>query len=232
MPVIAMTHEIGTLGEEVAAELALRLDVEFADQLFLQDRIVDRLAGGKALFTDRQPLQPRPEPHDRSLQVDERCLARCAEDEVRELAAYGNVLVRGWGAPTILRGCPHIFRVRVTAPIDARLANLRAASRSQGTAALRRQIESSDACLASNLEPMFGPGWRAGDIYHLVLGMHKLSVSDAVDLIAAYIEVAVRQDEDLFEQPTCCRHAPRDAGFVVADPASIARAEQALFGAR
>ena len=244
MPVIAMTHEIGSLGDCVAARLAVRLGIEFADQLFLEDRIVDRLECCKSLFShhgiDRRQLvagrrdfgRVRPAQDPRCRDVASSVIARLAMDEIRELAAYGNVLLKGWGAPTVLRNCPHIFRIRVTAPIDVRLAIMAARAGSCDERALRNTIETSDACLAGNLEPALGPGWRTGDDYHLVLGMQALTADDAVTLLADYVKAAIRRDQHLLEAPVMPRRvttwdAAKSPG---SDLASISRAEQVLFG--
>ena len=242
MPVIAMTHEIGTQGDVIAAMLAQRLGIEFADQLFLEDRIVDRLHACKPLLgyddvAREQPavsrvVQTRDGRLDVTQDVAQSLVARVAVEEIRELAAYGNVLLKGWGAPAVLRTCADIFRMRITAPMDVRIQGLAARTGCCDERALRSMIETSDASLAGTLEPALGPGWRTGDDYHLVLGMQASTVEDAVVLLVDYIDAVTRCDRDLAGSAVRPRRTRFGAFGLAAgtDMESIFRAEQMLFG--
>ena len=54
------------------------------------------------------------------LQIGSKRLARYTAEEILDLANRGNVLIRGWGACVLLRGVPHVVRVRVCAPMEVR----------------------------------------------------------------------------------------------------------------
>ena len=183
MTVIAMTYEIGTQGRQIASELAVRLGIDFADDQFLERRIADRLMHGKGrVGTWAQQAR----------NVDDWTLARRATDEIMELSAYGNVLIRGWGAASLLRGKAHVIRVRVCAPASFRLRVLAERYPAQDDAALRWLIKHSDACLASNLEPVLGPDWQSDDLYHLKIDAQEMPVSSSVDVLERLIEARTR----------------------------------------
>lgn len=211
MTVIAMTHEIGTFGQEIASQLASHIGIDYADQQFLEERIADRSARDKGRCANQSDSAGH---FDRHLQVDGRRLARHASDEIDELAAYGRILIRGWGAASLLRGNPHIIRIRVWAPMSFRLRVMAARDPTREKEALRRLIESSDACLASNLEPVMGPDWRSSAWYHIVLGTHLVSVDEGVAQLVRFITAATAQDRgpshrqsarELTYQPACQR---------------------------
>jgi cytidylate kinase len=208
MTVIAMTHEVGTRGAEIAAMLASRLDLDFADQFFIGNRIADRSARDKGLFeadlfeadlfeagqckTGQFDATASPKTSNTAglragLKLDDRQLARYAEAEIQELAAYGNTIVRGWGATSVLRDSGFAIRIRLIAPMEFRLRTIAQCRPALSDAARRQFIERSDSCLASNLEPVLGPDWRAASNYHLVIGVHLTTIDDCVASIERFV---------------------------------------------
>lgn len=236
MTVIAMPHEIGTCGRRIASRLAARLGIEFADEHFLGHRIADRLSRGKARF-DRRFGQHGA--FDDWLDVDDADLARHAEAEIQEQAAYGNILMRGWGASTVLRDNPHVLRIRVTAPTEFRISRLARKEHYGDRHVLSRMIWDADRCLASNLEPVFGQGWQSGDMYHVTLLSHLLPLEDAVEQLAAIVDAAVhpagraRRRKARLHRPRPVQRWPRRIGSRerAVDPASLSEAEHVLFAA-
>ena len=119
MAVIAMTREMGTLGEDVVAGLAERLGLEviqhglvehdIAENAGLPENKVHQFLEGEASLLERW-------------RMDRRRMRCCTEQEIFELAAKGNVLIRGWGSVYLLRSVPHAFSVRVCAPMEFREA--------------------------------------------------------------------------------------------------------------
>ena len=95
MAVIAMTREMGTLGKDVAAGLAERLGLDVVHHNAVKHDIVassglpeneaDRFLEGEASLLDRW-------------RIDQRRMRCCTAQEVFELAAKGNVLIRGFCA--------------------------------------------------------------------------------------------------------------------------------------
>ena len=117
MAVITMTREMATLGKDVAAGLAERLGLtvihheiverDIAERAGMRESEVHRFLEGKTSLFERW-------------KVDKKRLSRYTAQEVLELAAQGNVLIRGWGASYLLRSVPHIVCVRVCAPMPFR----------------------------------------------------------------------------------------------------------------
>jgi hypothetical protein len=113
MTVIAMTREIGSLGTEVAAGVAKRLGLEIvrsevaannvARRLGVAEGAVLRYLDGSASLLERW-------------QINRRKLFHYVAEEILGLAQHRNVLIKGWGAATLLRDVPHVISVRVCAP--------------------------------------------------------------------------------------------------------------------
>ena len=117
MAVIAMTREMATLGKDVSAGLAERLDLMIVHHELVEHDIaalsgmreseVHRFLEGEASLIERW-------------RVDRKKLSHYTAQEVLELAAKGNVLIRGWGATYLLRSVPHVVCVRICAPLPFR----------------------------------------------------------------------------------------------------------------
>ena len=142
MAVIAMTREMGTLGKDVVAGLAERLGLEviqhglvernIAETSGLPENKVHRFLEGEASLLERW-------------RTDRRRMRCCTEQEIFELAAKGNVLIRGWGSVYLLRSVPHALSVRICAPMEFREAVLMQRLGLKDRAAARRVIEHDDA---------------------------------------------------------------------------------------
>lgn len=179
-PVIAMTREMGTLGEVVARRIAERLELEV-----IHPELVEMSAALEA--------QPAPSEVERHLTG----LAPSAElhhgriarggfrtpAQILEIAARGGVIIRGWGATRLLRPIPHVLCVRIQAPMEFRVEQMVARLRVDAATA-RREIARSDASHTNAFWRLFESDWRKADDYDLVLNTAHLGVDTCTDLLA------------------------------------------------
>ena len=117
MAVIAMTREMATRGSEIAAGLADRLGLsivhheivehDIAERTGMPESEVHRFLEGETSLLERWTL-------------DRKRMSRYTAQEILELAAKGNVLIRGWGATYLLKSVPHVICVRICAPMPFR----------------------------------------------------------------------------------------------------------------
>jgi cytidylate kinase len=187
MPVIAMTREMGTPGREVAQRLADELGLkvvlhevvehDLAERLHVPESAVHHRLEGGATLLER-------------LQVGSKRLARYTAEEILEFAQKGNVLIRGWGACTLLRGVPHVARIRVCAPMEQREQSVMERRSLKDVAEARRELERNDAAHKSAVQGAFGVARGDPLLYDLVLNTERLSV-----------ETCVRMVRDLVERP-------------------------------
>ena len=103
MPVIAMTREIGSLGTDVAAGVAQRLGLEIVRSEAAANHVARRL--GVAVGAVTRYLEGSASLLER-WQIDRRKLFKYAAEEILGIAQQGNVLIKGWGAATLLRDLP------------------------------------------------------------------------------------------------------------------------------
>ncbi len=180
MTVIAMTREIGSLGTEVAAGVAKRLGLEIIRSEVAADNVARRLGvtesavlrylDGTASLLERW-------------QIDRRKLFHYVAEEILGLAQKGNVLIKGWGAATLLRDVPHVISARVCAPMEFRVRVLMERTGRKDAANVRDEIERFDAARARSLRAYFNVEQEDAGLYHIVLNTERLSVDACVNAI-------------------------------------------------
>lgn len=186
MAVIAMTREMATRGSEVAAGLAERLGLaivhhelvehDIAERTGLPESEVHRYLEGEASLLERWKL-------DRSR------MSRYTAQEILELAAKGNVLIRGWGASYLLKDVAHVVSVRICAPMAFREKVLMERLGLKEAAMARREIDYNDAAHNDTMRKLFDTDWEDPALYAILLNTARVPVSDCVDAIVRLTEI-------------------------------------------
>jgi len=184
MTVIAMTREMGSLGKDVAAGLSENLGLEVihhelverdvANRLNLPESDVHRFLEGSPSMLERW-------------KIDKKRLSNYTEQEIYELAAKGNVIIRGWGATQLLKKVSHIIRLRVCAPLGFRARVLQERVGLEGVAAAKREIERNDAAHTRTLRNLMESNWENSLNYDLVLNTSRVPVNIGVQIVMSMI---------------------------------------------
>jgi cytidylate kinase len=180
MPLIAMTREMGSLGKDVAAGIAqpLRRKVvyheiidQLADKMRLRKSHVERFLDGRAGFWER-------------MTTDQTSLSIFTADETFRIMRSGNAaVIRGWGTAHLLRGIPHVIRVRVCAPHETKVERMMERLATDKREAIENELEMSEEAHSAITRRHFGIDWREAEHYDLVLCTERLSVDECVDEI-------------------------------------------------
>jgi cytidylate kinase len=183
MPVIAMNHEMGSQGMFVAEGLAAQLGLSMvhhevvdyvAEKMHARKSTVRRFLEGKAGMLERWS-------------TDESTLAVYKAEEILDLAAKGNVLIRGWGATYLLRRIPHVVSVRVCAPIEKRIKLLMERLDTDEEFS-REEIRRSDAAHIANMQHQFGVTWGDPLLYDIVLNTERVSVESCIEQVKQLVK--------------------------------------------
>jgi len=181
MTVIALTQEMGSLAKDVAEKLAADLGLQVmrhevvdhvSTRAHVPTSLINRLREGKAGTLER-------------LRADRASLAVYMSEEVLDVAARGNVVLRGWGATCLLRAVPHVVCVRVTRPFEQRVAWLQESLGNDDIAFIEEEIRRSDRAHAARMHAQFGVAWGDPLLYDLVLNTGRVSVESCALQIAA-----------------------------------------------
>ena len=179
MPVIAMNQELGSQGKFVAEKIAEELGLAIvrheiidhvAEKMRVRKSTLQRFLEGKAGLLERWG-------------TDEASLVLFKVEEILELAAKGNVIIRGWGATHVLRPIPHIPCVRVGAPFATRVKWLMTCLGTDDEEMVSEEIRHSDMAHQANMQHQFGATWGEPMQYDLTLNTERLSVATCVEQI-------------------------------------------------
>lgn len=184
MPVIAMTHEMGSLAKDVALQLAQELNLavmrhevveHVAERMHVPTSLISRLREGKAGLVER-------------FRTDDRSVAVFTAEELLELADQGNVVLRGWGATRWLRPVPHVLCVRVTRSLARRVEWVMEHLQIDDEAFAEAEVQRSDHAHASRMQQRFGVTWGDPLLYDMILNTDRLSVDSCVQAIRQMLQ--------------------------------------------
>src|SRR5215470_15876099 len=192
MTVIAMTREIGSLGIDVAAGVADRLRLTIIDSEIVAKSIAERL-GVKASALLRY-VDGSASIFERWL-INRRKLSLYTSEEILLLAQRGNVLIRGWGAATLLCDMPQVISVRVCAPMNFRVKVIMERLGVKDAEAVRDQIERYDAAHTRAMRDSFNVEREDARLYHIILNTERLSVDACVQAVCQLAEAPRFRDQ-------------------------------------
>jgi cytidylate kinase len=219
MPIVAMTREMGSLGKDVAARLAERIEKPLvhheiigllADKMRLRKSHVVRFLEGKAGIWER-------------MTTDSTSISIYTADETFRLLESGEAgVLRGWGAAHLLRPVAHVISVRVCAPMETRVERMMERLNTDDRSLVESEIRASEEAHAAITRRHFGVDWHHAENYDLVLNTERLTIDECVDEIVALFtrphfqetEASMRVLTDLALQAhvrAALRHDPRTA---------------------
>ena len=189
MSIVTLSHEIGAGGPEIGKLLAERLGLHYVDQELiseaalrygLQEEKLSSLDESKPSFLERFDAETR-----RYITVLQTALYEFAEKD--------RVVLMGRSGQWLLRGIPHVLRVRVMAPFDLRVKHLgKRLSGQMGEHTKPRMVHDmarrDDTEKAGRMRYLYEVDVRDPALYDLVINTEKLSIAAAVELIAGALQ--------------------------------------------
>lgn len=178
MPVITLSRELGSHGDEVAVAVAQRLALRLVDREVINRAA--RAAGAPevalAEIDELGLLGVKPTPAAMRLYREK------IAEVMDELAGAGNVLLVGRGSQAALAGRAEVLHVRIIAPKELRVRHVAERSSISLEAAAAR-VDASDRARARFLKQHYGVRWDAPELYDLVLNTAHITSPMAADLI-------------------------------------------------
>lgn len=178
MPVITLSRQMGSLGDEIAVSVARRLGLRLIGR-----ELINRAA--RAAETPEVALAEIDElgllgvkPSAAALRVYRQKVA----EVITELADEDCTLLMGRGSQAVLAGRPETLHVRIIAPRDQRIATVQARCGVPAEVAAAR-VDASDRSRAGYLRRLFGLQVNDPLLYDLVINMARLDVATAAALI-------------------------------------------------
>ena len=189
MAIITMSHQMGAGGAEIGMGLAQRLGYHYVDQELLQDAVRRYgLVEEKLSHLD----ESKPTLFER-FDAETRHYITILQTTLLEFAESDNVVLMGRGGQWLLRGIPHVLRVRVIAPFEHRVrqwikrtAEVSGETPNQRAAAdlLRRD----DSEKAGRMRYLYEVDIADPALYDLVVNTEKLRYEAAVEMIEHVVQ--------------------------------------------
>lgn len=180
MGAITISRQLGSQGNE----LALRVAQELGWRRICRDLINQAALRGRVPHVALADIDElglfglRPSARDWQVYASQ------VERIIVELAETGNVVIVGRGGQVVLAGRPDVLHVRVVAPFELRLQQLR---QEQGISAeaARARLEASQRNQSRYLRRSHHARIDDPALYHLVVNTGFLGLNRAIDLVVA-----------------------------------------------
>ena len=185
MPLIAMNREMGSLGRDVAAglEQALGMKVrhhEIIDHLANRARI--RKSHVISFLEGRQGLLER-------LTTDQLRLRILTADEILSMAESDDaVILRGWGATSLLKDVPHVVRVCVSASRRTRVQRMMNRLDTNDIGKVERIVDQNDESARAVMRRHFHIEPRDINEYDMGFNTDRVSVDQCVDEVVKMVK--------------------------------------------
>jgi cytidylate kinase len=206
MPLIAMNREMGSLGKDVAQGLGDLFGIrvqhhEMIDHLANRARV--RKSHVISFLDGTQGLLQR-------LTSDQLSLRILTADEIASLAEShpGGIVLRGWGATSLLKDVSHVVRVCVTASRRERVKRMMERLDSNDYEQVGRIIDHNDEAARAVMRRHFHIDVRDINEYDLGLNTDRISPEECVDKIATVLK------SPRFAETEVSRAALRDVATV------------------
>lgn len=189
MSIVTISHEMGAGGPEIGQKVAERLGLHYVDQELISDAALrygileeklSNLDESKPSLFERFDAETR-----RTITVLQTALFEFAEKD--------RVVLMGRAGQWLLRGIPHVLRLRVMAPFELRAKRLgKKLSGQMGEQTNPRTVldmaRRDDAEKLGRMRYLYEVDLRDPALYDLVINMEKLSIDAAVELVAVAVQ--------------------------------------------
>jgi len=188
MAIITISHQMGAGGSEIGMGLAQRLGYHYIDQELLQDAVRRYgLVEEKLSHLD----ESKPTLFER-FDAETRYYITILQTTLLEFAEADNAVLMGRGGQWLLRGIPHILRVRVIAPFEHRVRQwIKRTAEVGGEAPNQRAaadlLRRDDSEKSGRMRYLYEVDLADPALYDMVVNSEKLRYEAAVEMIERVI---------------------------------------------
>jgi len=214
MPVITISRQYGSGGDEIADQLCKALNYRFFDKNVMAEiasemvrtqegdfdlsednyramNFLDRILASPGLYATELNKTGRYDPpllRQEIQRLDEDQLVGITRHSVEEAYRQDNFVILGRGGQVILKDKPAVLHVRIEAPLSARVERICQVKK------INRQeaedfILQRDRAARSFLKRFFGVDWDDPLLYHMVVNTGKISLEGATTMIQTVLRV-------------------------------------------
>jgi cytidylate kinase len=193
MPLIAMNREMGSLGNDVAKglEQALGMKIRHHEMIdHLANRARMRKSHVISFLEGTQGLIER-------LTVDQVRLRVLTADEILSMAESGEpIILRGWGATSLLKEVPHAVRICISASRRTRVRRMMERLDSNDSEHIERIVDQNDEAARAVMRRHFHIDTRDINEYDMGFNTDRVPVAQCVDEIVKLVKSAEFAETD------------------------------------
>jgi cytidylate kinase len=184
MAIITISHQMGAGGPEIGMALGQRLGFHYVDQELLSDAVSRYgVAEEKLSHLD----ETKPSLFER-FDTETRHYITVLQTTLLEFAEADNVVLMGRGGQWLLRGIPHVLRVRVIAPFEQRVRRwIKRTTELTGETPNQRAvvdlIRRDDGDKAGRMRYLYEVDLADPTLYEIVVNTEKLKCEAVVEMI-------------------------------------------------
>jgi cytidylate kinase len=184
MSIVTISHEMGAGGPEIGQQVAERLGYKYVDH-----ELISETAHRYGLVEEKLEHldETKPSLFER-FDAETRRYITAMQTALYEFAEHDRVVLMGRGGQWLLRGIPHVLRVRVMAPFDVRVKRLgvKLSGRMGEQASPRtvtEMVRRDDTEKAGRMRYLYDVDVADAALYDVVINTEKLPAAAAVDVI-------------------------------------------------
>jgi len=188
MAIVTISHEMGAGGPESGTALAQRLGYRFVDQ-----ELISEAARRYGLLEEKLSHldETKPSLFER-FDTETRRYITVIQTVLFEFAEGDNVVLMGRGGQWLLRGIPHVLRIRVMAPFDLRVKRLLKKMSGQiGEGAnprtITEMVRRDDAEKSGRMRYLYEVDVRDPALYELVINTEKVTIEAGVEVLSGLV---------------------------------------------
>jgi len=207
VPVITISRQVGSFGDEIAERLSLELGYRYFDKFLMteiaiasgltEDEVIDfnednyKIKGffdqlfKRRVYLGKVTVREKDDTGKELLTTkifDEEESFAFVQAVIKKLVDWKDVVIVGRGGQVLLRNAPNTLHVRVIAPLDIRIKNIMKEKGLSGEEALN-YVSEKDKSAQEYLWRFYNVDWNDPELYHLVLNMGLLNIDQAVQII-------------------------------------------------
>ncbi len=182
MAIITISRQIGSLGDEIAREIADKLGYERVEKAQIGAVLAEHGFSSADLdkYDEKNPSLLQ------HLSIRKKIFDHLIRAAVYEFAARGNLVIVGRGAQVILKDIPGTLHLRVIAPYATRVKRLMEQKENDENIA-QADIRKSDRNSSGYIHAYFNADWADSELYDLVLNTRNLTLNNCVEMIKCTI---------------------------------------------
>lgn len=187
MAIVTISHEMGAGGSEIGPMLAERLRYRYVDQDMIS-QAAQKYGVDEAKLT---PLDETKPSLFEWFEADTRQFITILQSALLDVAEGDNVVIMGRGGQVLLRGVPHVLRVRVMAPFDMRVKRIIKDFGKRGETVDARttakMVRENDHQKFGRMRYLYDVDWADPALYDILINTEKLSVEAGVELVVGLL---------------------------------------------